>query len=80
MWYGSSFGKYSGVSKWYNSGRSVSEKQSLKVSEISRTKKKESMRKVIEYIAVLSFLLLLILLFAGLFLYMFRSFFYSPQM
>lgn len=60
--------------------RGFSEKQSLKVSEVSSTKTKDKgMRKVIEYIAVLSFLLLLILLFAGLFLYMFRSFFYTTQ-
>jgi hypothetical protein len=65
-------------SVWNRRKRSFSEKQSNKDKENTRTKEKgDKMKKIIYAIIVFAFGLMFILLFAGMFLYLFRSFFHS---
>jgi uncharacterized protein YqhQ len=65
-------------SVWNGRKRSFSEKQSNKDKENTRAKKKEDkMKKIIYAIIVFAFGLMFLLLFAGMFLYLFRSFFHS---
>jgi uncharacterized protein YqhQ len=65
-------------SVWNRRQRSFSEKQSNKDKENTRTKEKgDKMKKIIYAIIVFAFSLMFLLLFAGMFLYLFRSFFHT---
>jgi hypothetical protein len=80
MLYGNrrNYKQFSGKYFWNSRKRSFSEKQQTKNKKVARTKEKgDKMKKIIYAIIVFAFGLMFLLLFAGMFLYLFRSFFHS---
>lgn len=75
---GRNYKQFSGKYFWNGRKRSFSKKQQTKNKKVARSKEKEDkMKKIIYAIIVFAFGLMFLLLFAGIFLYLFRSFFHS---